>query len=228
MKKLYSFILSIFVAAFMSAQISITQNAGVVNFYYGWNNDWSLYDPHGASTIWVHVWINAPESTANTTYDDAWSNSTVSLTYNNSTHQFEGTLDLNTKLFTNSNNTVPAGTTVNEVNFIFKDQQNGATNKSEDLKATVYGFTPTTLKTKNLSTFDVAALAKKSVVVAGNLYTAQTGNLNIQIFDFSGKLMKTMNVKANEAPIAINLAQKGLYIMRVSNGAKVETIKFAY
>lgn len=227
MKKLYSFILSIFLVAFMSAQMSITEKDGVVNFYYGWNNDWSLYDPHGASTIWVHVWINASESTANTTFDDAWSNSTVSLTYNNSTHQFEGTLDLNTKLFTNSNNTVPAGTTVNQVNFIFKDQQNGATYQSQNLKATDYGFTTTTTAS-NLATFDVAALAKKSVVVAGNLYTAQTGNLNIQIFDFSGKLMKTMNVKATAAPIAISLAQKGLYIMRVSNGTKVETIKFAY
>ena len=89
-------------------------------------------------------------------------------------------------------------------------------------------FTATFVVTDVLGLADFADLSKKSVVSEGKLYTAQKGELNIQVYDFTGKAVKTLRVNANGKPVDINLQQKGLYLMKISNGQTNEVVKFSY
>lgn len=89
-------------------------------------------------------------------------------------------------------------------------------------------FTATFVVTDVLGLADFADLSKKSVVSEGKLYTAQKGELNIQVYDFTGKAEKTLRVNANGKPVDINLQQKGLYLMKISNGQTNEVVKFSY
>lgn len=89
-------------------------------------------------------------------------------------------------------------------------------------------YTATFEVTDVLGVADFEGLAKKSVVAQGKLFTAQRGTLDIQVFDFSGKVVKTLKVNSNGNPVDINLQQKGLYLMKISNGHESEVVKFSY
>ena len=67
----------------------------------------------------------------------------------------------------------------------------------------------------------------KSQVAAGKLFTSAKGNLDLTVFDFGGKVIKTMKVNAAGAPIDLNLNQKGLYLVKISGAGVSEVIKFA-
>jgi hypothetical protein len=59
------------------------------------------------------------------------------------------------------------------------------------------------------------------------LYTPKKGNLNVTVYDFSGRVLKTMNVKGDGNAIDLNVPQSGLYMVKVSNGTEQEVVKFA-
>ncbi|MGZ5188646.1 MAG: T9SS type A sorting domain-containing protein, partial [Kaistella sp.] len=160
-----------------------------------------------------------------TGYDDAWSNSTVTMTWDSGANAYVGTINLNTKVFTNGNKTFPSGTTVNNFGFVFKDQQNGATKQSGDLSATVYGFTSTT--TNAALAVSNPTFNKKSSVVAGNLYTSHKGGVAITVYDMSGKLVKSFNSVANGSAIDLNVSNSGLYLVKITKGSENEVVKFA-
>ena len=64
----------------------------------------------------------------------------------------------------------------------------------------------------------------KSFVSNGKLYTSKKGNLDIQVVDFSGRVVKTIKTQPNNDGIELNLVKKGNYLLKVEN----EVIKFAY
>lgn len=64
----------------------------------------------------------------------------------------------------------------------------------------------------------------KSFVTEGKLYTSQKGNLDIQVYDFSGKLVKKLNANSASNGVELNLPKKGNYIVKVNN----EVTKIAY
>lgn len=68
------------------------------------------------------------------------------------------------------------------------------------------------------------ALKNKSYVIAGKLYSPKQENLNVQVVDFSGRVIKTMNVKSSSNGVELNLTKRGNYILKVND----EVIKFAY
>ncbi len=228
MKKLYSLLVALLAMVTISAQLTVSESGGILTFSYngtGENPNWSTFDPQGANTIYVYSWLNAVDTSTNTAYNDNWSNVVTTLTYNTSTGKFEGTLNLNNYSFTNTNNTVPQGTTISNFNFILRNQ--AGTKQSGDLKASNYGLTvPFVLN--SLAVNDLQGLSKKSVVSQGKLYTSKKGNLDIQVYDFSGKVVKSMKVNANGNPIDVNLAQKGLYLMKITDGVNSEVVKFSY
>ena len=226
MKKLSSLFLAVFAAATISAQLTVqTVSPGVVNLTYGASNDYSIYQPgFEVPTFWVHVWSNAADNSTGTVYDDAWTNSTVSMNWDSSAGAYVGTINLNTKVFTNGNKTFPSGTTVNNLGFVFKNQQNGATNQSGDLTASNFGFT-STVTDSNLGVSD-QALNAKSHIVNGKLYTAQKGNLSITVYEMSGKLVKSFNANSNGGEIDLNISKSGLYVAKITNGAHSEVVKF--
>ncbi len=224
MKKLYALFLTFFALVAVSAQLVITNvSQGVVKMTYGQANDYSLYSPGvGTPSFWAHLWIPG------TTYTDAWSNSNVEMVWNPAISAYEATVNFNTKVWTGNtapNDVLPANTTVSNFGIVFKNQQNGATMQSADIMANSKGFTgTTTLGTMSVS--DLNNLKGKSFVAEGALYTSKKGNLNVSVYDFSGRTVKTINVKADGNPIDLNISQKGMYILRVSNGTENEVVKF--
>lgn len=223
MRKFYSLALALLAGVAVSAQLT-TQivSAGVFKLTYGASNDYSFYDPgFEVPTFYVHTWITQADNSANTSYDDAWSNSNVTMNWSATDNAYIGMIDLNTKTFTNTNNTVSAGTTVQKIGIVFKDQQNGATKQSGD--SSVVG--PTTLASMAVS--DVGGKTK-SQVAAGKLFTSVKGNLEITVYDFGGKVIKTLKVNANGSPIDLNLSQKGMFLATISGNNISEVVKFAY
>ena len=227
MKKLSSLFLAVCAAAAFSAQLTVqTVSQGVVKLTYGATNDYSIYEPgFEVPTFWVHVWSNAADNSTGTVYDDAWTNSTVSMNWDSSAGAYVGTINLNTKVFTNGNKTFPSGTTVNNLGFVFKDQQNGATKQSGDLAATTYGFTSTT--TNATLAVSNPVTGKKSSVIGGKLYPSSKGNLEISVYEMSGKLVRSFKAVANGTPIELNVSRNGLYLVKITNGSESEVVKFA-
>ncbi|TDX84184.1 T9SS type A sorting domain-containing protein [Epilithonimonas xixisoli] len=221
MRKIYSLALALMAGATAFGQLTHTVNNGEFKITYGKTADWSIYDPQGAPTIYLHVWSSQTDGDNDKgNFDDSWNNSTSTLTWDATENAYVGTVNLNTKVFSNSNNTMPAGTVVQRIGIVMKDQSNGATRQSadKDLEG------PTTLTTMAV----VEANGKaKSQVAAGKLFTSAKGNVDLTVFDFGGKVIKTMKVNATGTPIDLNLNQKGLYLVKISGAGVSEVVKFA-
>lgn len=226
MKKL-SLLLAFFAAVTISAQFTVqTISQGVVKLTYGASNDYSIYDPgFEVPTFYVHVWSNAGDNSTGTVYDDSWTNSNVTMNWDSGAGAYVGTINLNTKVFTNGNKTFPSGTTVNNLGFVFKDLQNGNTKQSADLAATSFGFTTTT--TNSSLAVSNSLLGKKSSVMGGKLYTSTKGNLAISVYEMSGKLVKSFNTVSVGSAIDLNVSKTGLYLVKISHGSESEVVKFA-
>lgn len=206
----------------LSAQLTYTVSNGVYNLTYGKSGDWSFYNPQSQPTFYVHVWSNQSDGDNNQgNFDDAWTNSNTTMTWSATEGAYVGTINLNTKLFTNSNNTMPQGTVVQRIGVVFKNKSNGADFQSvdRDLEG------PTTLTTLAVSESNGKA---KSQVAAGKLFTSAKGNLDLTVYDFGGKVIKTLKTNANGNPIDLNLSQKGLYLVKISGNNVSEVVKFAY
>jgi hypothetical protein len=222
MKKFYSLLLALFIVSTATAQLQ-TQiiSAGVFKITYGATNDYSFYDPgFEVPTFYVHCFVNAAENTAGTAFEDAWSNSTVTMNWDNTAMAYVGTIDLNTKTFTQTNARIPVGTTVNKIGMVFKDLQNGANKQSADF----YANGPTTIIALGVSNSSVKA---KSTVIKGQLRTALTGNLSLEIYEMSGKLVNSFKANSNENAIDLNISKTGIYLVKVSDGTTNEIVKFA-
>ena len=206
----------------LSAQLTYTVSNGVYKLTYGKTGDWTFYNPQSQPTFYVHVWSSQTDGDNNQgNFDDAWSNSNTTMTWDNAEGAYVGTINLNTKLFTNSNNTMPQGTVVQRIGVVFKNKSNGADFQSgdRDLEG------PTTLTTLAVSE---AGSKTKSQVAAGKLFTSAKGNLDLTVYDFGGKVIKTLKINANGNPIDLNLSQKGLYLIKISGNNISEVVKFAY
>ncbi len=221
MRKFYFLGLAMLASVSAFGQLTHTVNNGEYKLTYGKTADWSIYDPMGAPTIYLHVWSSQTDGDNDKgNFDDAWTNSVSTLTWDATENAYVGTINLNTQLFSGSNNTMPAGTVVQRIGIVMKDQSNGATRQSTDRD--LEG--PTTLATMAVGEANGKA---KSQVAAGKLFTSAKGNLDLTVFDFGGKVIKTMKVNAAGAPIDLNLNQKGLYLVKISGAGVSEVVKFA-
>ena len=222
MRKFYFLTLALFASAMAFGQLTYTVSNGEYKLTYGKTGDWSFYDPQSAPTFYVHVWSSQTDGDNDKgNYDDAWTNSNTTMTWDSTENAYVGTINLNTKLFTNSNNTMPSGTVVQRIGVVFKNQINGATVQSadKDLEG------PTTLTT--LAVSDANGGKTKSQVAAGKLFTSVKGNVDLTVYDFGGKVIKTMKVNANGNPIELNLSQKGLFLVQISGNNVSEVVKFS-
>ena len=221
MKKIYSLALAAFASVALSAQLTYTVSDGVYKLTYGKSGDWAFYNPQSAPTFYVHVWSSMSDGDNDKgNFDDSWTNSNTTMNWSATENAYVGTIDLNTKLFTNSNNTMPQGTVVQRIGIVFKNQQNGATAQSadKDLEG------PTTLSSLAVSETNGKV---KSQVAAGKLFTPAKGNLQLTVYDFGGKVVKSINVVANGNPIDLNMSQKGLFLVKITADKTSEVVKFA-
>ena len=113
MRKFYFLGLAMLASVSAFGQLTHTVNNGEYKLTYGKTADWSIYDPMGAPTIYLHVWSSQTDGDNDKgNFDDAWTNSVSTLTWDATENAYVGTINLNTKLFSGSNNTMPAGTVV--------------------------------------------------------------------------------------------------------------------
>jgi len=226
MKKLYSFFATIFtvVAIYSQALLTIVQtpaNSGIYTITYNdAANGWAFYNPF-SQPIGVYLWLNGADNSTGSPFNDSFSNITTQLTWDGT--NYTGTVNLNTHNFNNTGGVLPAGTTVNDLHFLFTEYPVGKNNhQTTDKLASAYGFTSTT--TSSLSTIDINSSKFKSFVSEGRLYTPKKGNVNIQVMDFSGRVIKTFTANSTVNGIELNLPKKGDYILKLEN----EIVKFKY
>ena len=222
MKKFYSLLFALFITTTATAQLQ-TQitSAGVFKITYGAANDYSFYDPgFGVPTFYVHCFVNAADNTAGTAFEDAWSNSTVTMNWDTTAGAYVGNIDLNSKTFTQTNVKIPVGTTVNKIGMVFKDLQSGATKQSTDF----YANGPTTIITLGVST---SAVKAKSSIINGQLRTALARNLSLEIYEMGGKLVRSLKANSNGNAIDLNINKSGIYLLKITNGSESEVVKFA-
>ena len=104
---------------------------------------------------------------------------------------------------------------------VFKDLQDGATKQSADTFAEGTTVIVTTLAVAN------NVLLGKSTVINGKLITAQKGNLNLEVYEMSGKLVRSFKAVSNGNAIDLNLTKNGLYLLKITNETHREVVKFA-
>ncbi len=227
MRKFYFLTLALLASVTVSAQalLNIVKTAeGVYTMTYNDSaNGWAFYDPF-SQPIGVYLFINPGDTTPSGTFNDAWGNITTTLNWDGT--NYSGTINLNTHNFNNTGGVLPAGTKVNELRFLFTEAPAGnGGHQTGDKLGTSYGFTSSTIP--SLAVADVNGKTK-SQVAAGKLFTSAKGNVELTVYDFGGKVIKTMKTNANGNPIDLNLNQKGLYLVKILSDNGSEVVKFAY
>lgn len=226
MKKFYSLLLVIFTTLVVSAQalLSIVKTSeGVYTMTYNDSaNGWAFYDPM-SQPIGVYLFINAADSSANANYNDAWTNITTQLTWDGT--NYSGTINLNSHNFNQTGGILPAGTTVNQLNFLFTEFPTGnGSHQTSDKLGTAFGFTPSTTVSLGVST---SAVKAKSSIINGQLRTALAGNLSLEIYEMGGKLVRSLKANSNGNAIDLNINKSGIYLLKITNGSESEVVKFA-
>lgn len=212
MKKIYSLLLMATAIISMSAQTTISISGNKVTFTTKFPTDGFSSTP-----VNIYSWSNTGDNTAGTFKElfGGWPGK--AMTGPDGTGKYTATVDLFTLY--------PAGTKINEINFIYN---NGSGVQTADLKASANatGWSPVTIAT--LAVGDTAVDKSKSQVAAGKLFTSAKGNVELTVYDFGGKVVKTIKTNANGNPIDLNLSQKGLYLVKISAENQSEVVKFAY
>ena len=206
MKKLYSLLILIMASlGLYKAQMTITQTGNVVNFSY-------TIDPSVWNSTPINLYAYVESSSASNGQFKKllgdWPGTTLS-----GTGPYTASVDLST-LYS-------AGVTISEIKYIY----NYGSNKnpsSGGFNATSAGFKPVTISS-TLGTIENASKTS-SFFSEGKLYTSQKGNLDIQVYDFSGKLVKKLNANNVSSGLELNLPKKGNYLVKVNN----EVVKIAY
>ncbi|SFI42944.1 T9SS type A sorting domain-containing protein [Halpernia frigidisoli] len=126
----------------------------------------------------------------------------------------------------------PSGTVVNNIKFIYTApngsggffQNPGSGGFSTTDASHTSGWSAVTVA--SLGVNDLSNAKKNSFVANGKLYTKQTGNLDVKVYDMTGKIVAQSQVKSSDAALDLNVKQTGTYIVKVSNGSQTETVKF--
>lgn len=217
MKKLYSLFFAAFAFAMSYAQqMNISINGTVVTFSVNIPGpDW------GSTPVYLYAYTETgdtvPAMPGNTEILGSWPGTMLT-----GTGTYTATVDLATKF--------SAGTTINNIKFIYN---NNAGNQNPPSFSPGFSTTDTAHATgwsavsiATLGVLDLGNLKGKTFVSEGQLYTAKTGMLNITVYDFSGKVVRTLNMKANGNPVDLEISQRGSYIVKVTNGNETEAVKF--
>lgn len=75
-----------------------------------------------------------------------------------------------------------------------------------------------------LAVQDLSRSKSKFFVVDGKLYTPKREAVKIQILDFSGRVLKTIQAKPSDQGVELHLPKKGNYLLKMNE----EVIKFRY
>lgn len=148
------------------------------------------------------------------------------LVWNGDVGALQGTVNLQNYVFNGSNGSFLEGNIINNFGFLLVSvPSSGSWPQTADLFAANYpDFTPFMIPHMG-----IADVAQKTdfKVANGKLFTSAIGNLQLDIYDFSGKLVKSENVNNSENAIGLNINTKGFYILKVKNNDGTTAIKFS-
>jgi hypothetical protein len=123
----------------------------------------------------------------------------------------------------------PSGTTIKNIKFIYNyagNQNPGGGNPGFNTTDTAHATGWSAVTVSTLAVGDLQNATKNSFVANGKLYTKQSGNLDITVYDMTGKIVKESQVKSSDSALELNINQAGTYLVKVSNGSQTEVVKF--
>ncbi|MEC5157385.1 T9SS type A sorting domain-containing protein [Chryseobacterium sp. MP_3.2] len=217
-KLLFSF--ALLVCSFMlNAQITVTRAGNTITLTTPIPGaDW------GSSPVNLYAYAEptdtTPMSPATVQILGNWPGKALT---DNGNGTFSVSVDLSTQF--------PPGTTINNFKFIYNSPdgsggyyQNPAGgspgfNITDPAHAT--GYSTITLATTNLSNAN-----KSSFVVNGQLRTSLKGDIALEVYEMSGKLIRSFKAVATGNAIDLNVTKTGTYLVKITNGASQEIVKF--
>ena len=220
-KLLFSFVMLACGLLFNAQQMNVTVTGNTVKFSTRVDGttgtDWT------SAPVSLYAYIDAAD-TSNNSFQNVLGGFPGTSMVDNGTGVYSVSKDLSTLY--------PSGTIINDIKFIYTNAggQNppggspGFSVKDPAHTATAATFKPITVST--LSVSDLVNAKKNSFVANGKLYTKQNGNLDITVYDMTGKIVKQSQVKSSDSALELNIKQAGTYIVKVSNGSQTETVKF--
>lgn len=228
MKKLL--FLLFFSGSITNAQLIISPNpfgltSGTITLTYGSTGDYSLFDPQGDPNLYLYTGLETDGVASTWDYHDTWTdiNSLIPLTWNATANAYVANFDIATRTyfseFTQSNGSIPAGTTVNNWYFIIRNA--GGTSQSADFQGTNFGFTPATASTASFENGQEIKFFDEKAV------STISGNTSIEIYNLMGQKVKELSINENESS-PLNLMDKGLYVAIIKNNSIQKNIKFIY
>lgn len=125
-----------------------------------------------------------------------------------------------------------AGVTVNNIKFIYNVpngsggfyQNPGSGGFSTTDPAHTSGWSPVTIS--SLAVLDLSKIENKSFVNQGKLYTKLRGELSLEIYDMSGKVVEKQRVIATDQALLLNIQQKGNFILKLTQNNQTQVVKF--
>lgn len=222
MKKLLFSLVMLSISFMLQAQMTVSVTGNTVKFSAPVPGaDW------GTTPVNLYAYVDAADTTPAGTQ-------TVQISGN-----FPGTMMVDDGMghFTISANLAsffPVGTTINNIKFIYavtdggtgyyQNPSGGTPGFSVNDSAHATGYTPVTIA--SLAVSDLQNAKKNSFISNGKLYTKQIGDLDITVYDMTGKVVKQSKLKSSDSAIDLNINQTGTYMVKVSNGSQTEVVKF--
>ncbi len=216
MKNLYITMFTLLIAGLINAQVSFSHDGNSVTVTYTPSegnlpdNGSGEYSPADGETPNIYAWCGEADNSAGTfagLFGD-WPGTQMT---DNGNGSFSATVDFS--------NFYAAGTTINQMNFIF----NGSTGQTTDLGATNYGFTAFTVE--NLGVANLNSTQPIVQMVGNQLMINKKGNYDVLVYNAAGQFVKKLQFSsAGLQPL--NLNNKGIYFVRVKDdNGKVYSLK---
>lgn len=212
MKKIYSLFLALFASVAIYAQMTISTSGSTVTFSYTLESStWN------STPVYLYAYVDAADTTDGTFQEILGSWPGTELT---GSGPYTATVDLSSFY--------AGGVTINDISFIYNDSgsnQNPPSGSSSfTASANATGWSSVTITT--LGTNELNATKKNIIVANGKLYTSQKGNLSLEVYDFSGRLVKSLSAKSDGNPIDLQVSQSGKYLVKVTGEGFNEVVKF--
>lgn len=227
MKHITIFLLAVFAAVQLRAQTykaQVSQDPAQPWLITITHNDWGFFDP-GYDALKVYVFINTSHNSDGQNLWDTWGTFITELTWNEAVGARQGTFNIKDYVFNGSNNSLNNGNTLNNFGFILvRVPENGSWQQTDDIFAAEYGFTPFTIPTLAASAAEAKTQPK---VYGGKLFTPEKGPLELNLYDFSGKLIKSRKTVGSGNPIDLEITSSGLYILTVKSSSGTTSVKFS-
>lgn len=222
--------LTLCLSVFCNAQIELNPNpsdinSGTLTLTYGASGDYSIFDPMSDPNLFLYTGLDTDSDPLTWDYHDDFANSStlIPLTFDVGLGYYVATLNPATRTYLEepSLNTVniPSGTVVNDWYFLITvaDQSR----QSADLKGSDYGF--------GLATLSVNILNKTKDIHVGNgkITFKSPSKYNVAVYDILGKQVASerFNVFSNTLIHDFQLQNKGVYLVKISDGLITRTVK---